>query len=330
MILAGDVGGTKTYLGLFEIENGRAQIVRSGAYRTHDYPRLQDMLKDFVPAGTEITCASFGVPGPVVNGEVLLTNVSWTLTEEELRSALHVPVSLINDLVATGIGIGVLPTDKLLTLSEGVDPIPGTIALIAAGTGLGESILYWNGSEHTVQPCEGGQADFAPHDDIQIELLRYMRRELAVVCVERVLSGPGLASIYRFLRDTGRGVELPHIAEQIRHEDPASVIGSAATKGECPMAKQALDIFLSIYGSEAGNLALRAVSVGGIYIGGGIASRIAPQLANGIFMKSFVEKDLMGSFMKQIPVKVILDDRTGLYGAAQYAFNHHLSVEHPV
>jgi glucokinase len=330
MILAGDIGGTKTYVGLFEVENGRARIVESGAYKTHDYPGLADIVREFVPKGTHIECASFGVPGPVVNGEVLLTNVSWKLKENDLSAALNVPVSLINDLVATGIGIGVLSPDKLLTLSEGVDPIPGTIALIAAGTGLGESILYWNGRQHMVQPCEGGQADFAPHDDIQIELLRYMRRELPVVCVERVLSGPGLVSIYKFLRDTGRGQELPEIAAQMQVEAPASVIANSAIKKSCPMSEQALDIFLSIYGSEAGNLALHAVSVGGLYVGGGIASRIAPQIANGRFMKSFLEKDMVGSLMRQIPVKVILDDRTGLLGAAQHAATHHLSVAPPV
>ena len=326
MILAGDVGGTKTYLGLFEIENGRARMVQDGAYKTHAYPGLADMVKDFLPAGIHIKRAAFGVPGPVVNGEVLLTNVSWKLREADLEAALAFPVSLINDLVATGIGIGTLPPEKLLTLSEGVDPIPGTIALIAAGTGLGESILYWNGKEHMVQPCEGGQADFAPHDDIQIELLRYMRRELPVVCVERVLSGPGLVAIYRFLRDTGRGEEIPGIAERMKNEDPASVIANAAAEGSCSIAEQAIDIFLSIYGSEAGNLALHAVSVGGLYVGGGIASRLSKQLADGRFMKSFLEKDLVPTLMKQIPVKVILDDHTGLFGAAQYATNHHLSV----
>ena len=330
MILAGDIGGTKTYVGLFEVENGRPRIVKSGAYKTHDFPGIADIVKVFLPKGTHIRCAAFGAPGPVVNGEVLLTNVSWKLKETDISSEINVPVSLINDLVATGIGIGALSPDKLLTLSEGVDPIPGTIALIAAGTGLGESILYWNGREHMVQPCEGGQADFAPHDDIQIELLQFMRREYPVVCVERVLSGPGLAAIYRFLKDTGRGKELPEIAEQMKRQDPSSVIAEAAAKLTCPMSQQALDIFLSIYGSEAGNLALHAVSVGGLYVGGGIASRIAPQLANGRFMKSFLEKDLVPTLMKQIPVKVILDDRTGLFGAAQYAANHHLSVAPPV
>ena len=184
-------------------------------------------------------------PARSSTGEVLLTNVSWKL-RNDLSDALDVPVSLINDLVATGIGIGVLSPDKLLTLSEGVDPIPGTIALIAAGTGLGESVLYWNGRRHVVQPCEGGQADFAPHDDIQIELLRYLRRELPVVCVERVLSGSGLVSIYKFLRETGRGTELPEIAAQMPDQDTASVIAKSATRKCCPISEQALDIFLSI------------------------------------------------------------------------------------
>ena len=330
MILAGDVGGTKTYLALFEVENGHPRMVESAAFRTQDYPGLKDIIRVFLPPAADVRCAAIGVPGAIVNGGVILSNVSWNLREEDLTREMRFPVSLINDLVATGIGIGVLSPDKLLTLSEGEVQAPGTIALIAAGTGLGESILYWNGREHTVQPCEGGMADFAPHDEIQIELLRYMRRELPVVCVERVLSGPGLVSIYKFLRDTGRGNELPEIAGQLNRDDPASVIANAAAGGSCPMSQQALDIFLSIYGSEAGNLALRAVSIGGVYVGGGIASRISKQLANGRFMKSFLEKDLMKDFMRQVPVKVILDDRTGLLGAAQYAADHHLSVAPPV
>jgi len=329
MILAGDIGGTKTYLGLFEVKRGRAEMVQEGAFRTQEYSSLQQMLQEFIPAGVRIQGAAFGVPWPVVNGEVLLANLDWRLTVAGLEAFLGAPASLINDLVATGIGIGVLPPDQLLTLSEGQSTLPGTIALIAAGTGLGESILYWNGREHVVQPCEGGQADFAPHDEIQIELLRYLRRQLPVVCVERVLSGPGLVSIYRFLRDTRRGTEPADFAEQLRQEDPASVIAAAAAQESSPLAVQALDIFLSIYGAEAGNLALRAVSVGGVYVGGGIASRLARPIADGRFMKSFLEKDLLSDFMKQIPVRVILDDRTGLFGAAQYAATHHQVLEPP-
>ena len=331
MILAGDVGGTKTYLALCEVEDGRPHIVRRASFRTQDYPGLGEIIREFLPTTTHVQCGAIGVPGAIVNGGVVLSNVSWNLREDDLSRELKFPVSLINDLVATGIGIGVLSPDKLLTLSEGEVQGPGTIALIAAGTGLGESVLYWNGQEHSVQPCEGGMADFAPHDDLQIELLRYMRRELPVVCVEKVLSGPGLVSIYKFLRDTGRGTELPEIASQLQREDPASVIANAAANETCPMAAEALDIFLSIYGSEAGNLALRAVSIGGVYVGGGIASRISKQLANGRFMKSFFEKDpTMADFMKQVPVKVILEDKTGLLGAAQYAVNHHLSITPPI
>lgn len=327
MILAGDIGGTKTYLGLFEFDRGSVRLVRSNAYKTQEFPSLESMLETFLVQRLPIERAAFGVPGPIVNGEVLLTSVDWRLTVRGLQEFLQCPASLLNDLVATGIGIGVLPPEKFLTLSEGGPRINGTIALIAAGTGLGESILYWNGREHVVQPCEGGQADFAPHDELQIELLRYMRRQHPVVCVERVLSGPGLVSIYQFLRDSGRGAETPEMAEAMRREDPASAIASAAAGGGADIARQAVDVFLSIYGSEAGNLALRAVSVGGLFVGGGIASRIASQLANGRFMRSFLEKDQMGEFMKQIPVKVILDDRTGLLGAAQYAATRHLTLE---
>ncbi len=327
MILAGDVGGTKTYLGLFEMQGVRPQLVHGAAFRTQEYASLQAMLKDFLPAGTRVDAAAFGVAGPVVNGEVLLTNINWHLTTREMQSFLGAPVNLINDLVATGIGIGLLAEDKFLTLSEG-EKQPGTIALIAAGTGLGESILYWNGQEHIVQPCEGGQAGFAPHDDIQIELLRFMRRTHPVVSVERVLSGPGMVSIYNFICEK-HGVTEPEIEAAMQRESPASVIANAAADGSSKLAREAVDIFLSIYGSEAGNLALRAVSVGGVYVGGGIASRISLQLANGIFLKSFIEKDMMSEFMKKIPIRVILDDRAALFGAAQNAATHSITLELP-
>jgi glucokinase len=329
MFLAGDVGGTKTYLGLFEFHDGRAQMVRSGAFRTQEYRGLEQIIREFLPREVPIKASAFGVPGAIVNGRAILTNVPWNLNEAALSQEFSFPVRLINDLVATGIGIGVLPPEKFLTLSGEVKPQKGTIALIAAGTGLGESVLYWNGKEHVVQPCEGGMADFAPHDGLQLELLRYLQAELPVVCVERVLSGPGLLSIYRFLRDTGRAQEDPHLSEQMKKEDPASEIAAAAATGNCDIATKTLSLFLSIYGAETGNLALRAVSVGGIYIGGGIASRIAPLMANGIFMKSFLEKDLLSDFMTRISVKVILDDHTGLFGAAQYSATQHSVLEPP-
>lgn len=320
MILAGDIGGTKTYLGFFTVEGARVRTIEISSFRTRDYSSLEELVLQFLKGKDPVRSACFGIPGPVVDNRVEATNIPWKLNGYDVARAAGIRrVYLVNDLVATGFGLGVLSPDETLVLNEGTQSGPGTSALVAAGTGLGECILYWNGSEHVVLPSEAGQSDFAPHDTLQIELLQWLRRKFPVVCLERVLSGPGFVNIYEFLRETGRGKELPSIAEEMRKGDPAAVIASAAQSNECDLCRRAMDIFLSVYGSEAGNLALRVVALGGIYIGGGIASKLGNLFSNGIFMRSFLEKDRMQDFMPQIPVRVVMNDRTGLLGAAQYA-----------
>jgi glucokinase len=320
MILAGDIGGTKTYLGLFTVEGLRVRTVEISSFRTRDFASLEDLVIQFLKGKEPVRSACFGIPGPVVDNQVEATNIPWKLNGYDVARAAGIRrVHLVNDLVATGFGLGVLSPEETLVLNKGTQAGPGTCALVAAGTGLGECILYWNGFEHVVLPAEAGHSDFAPHDDLQIELLQWLRRKLPVVCLERVLSGPGLVNIYEFLRETGRGKEVPKIAEEMRTSDPAAIIARAAQANECELSRKAMDIFLSVYGSEAGNLALRVVALGGIYIGGGIASKLGDLFSNGVFMRSFLEKDRMQDFMPQIPVRVVLNDRTGLLGAAQYA-----------
>ena len=320
MILAGDIGGTKTYLGLFAVEGSRVRTVEISSFKTRDFTSLEDLVVQFIHGRDPIRSACFGIPGPVVDNRVEATNIPWKLNGYDLARAAGIRrVYLVNDLVATGFGLGILSPEETLVLNEGHKNGPATCALVAAGTGLGECILYWNGFEHVVLPCESGHSDFAPHDDLQIELLRWLRKTHPYVCLERVLSGPGLVTIYEFLRETGRGKENSAIAAQMLSGDPAAIIARAGQCNECELSKQALDLFLSVYGSEAGNLALRVVALGGIYIGGGIASKLGNLFTNGIFMKSFLEKDRMQDFMPQIPVRVVLNDRTGLLGAAQYA-----------
>lgn len=320
MILAGDIGGTKTYLGLFSVEGSRVRTIEISSFKTRDFDSLEQLVLHFLKGRDPVRSACFGIPGPVVDNCVEATNIPWKLNGYDLARAAGIRhVYLVNDLVATGFGLGVLSPNETLVLNEGHQNGPATSALIAAGTGLGECILYWNGFEHVVLPCEAGHSDFAPHDDLQIELLRWLHKNHRYVCVERVLSGPGLVTIYEFLRETGRGKEYPQIAEEMQTGDPAAIIARAAQGQECDLCMQAMGIFLSVYGSEAGNLALRVVALGGIYIGGGIASKLKDLFSNGIFMKAFLEKDRMQDFMPQIPVRVILNDRTGLLGAAQYA-----------
>jgi glucokinase len=320
MILAGDIGGTKTYLGLFAVEGARVRTLEIASFKTRDFASLEDLVLHFIKDRDPIRSACFGIPGPVVDNCVEATNIPWKLNGYELARVAGIRrVYLINDLVATGFGLGVLSPEETLVLNEGHKNGPATSALVAAGTGLGECILHWNGFEHVVLPCEAGHSDFAPHDDLQIELLRWLHKNHSYVCLERVLSGPGLVTIYEFLRETGRGKEVPEISRQMLSEDPAAVIARAAQNDQCDLSRQALDVFLSVYGSEAGNLALRVVALGGIYIGGGIASKLGDLFKNGVFMKSFLEKDRMQDFMPQIPVRVVLNDRTGMLGAAQYA-----------
>lgn len=320
MILAGDIGGTKTYMGLFSVEGSRVRTLESASFKTRDFASLEDLILHFVKGRDPVRSACFGIPGPVVENTVEATNIPWKLNGYDVARATGIRhVYLVNDLVATGYGLGILSPDETLVLNKGQQSGPGTSALVAAGTGLGECILYWNGFEHVVIPSEAGQSDFAPHDGVQIELLQWLQRRHPVVCLERVLSGPGLVNIYDFLADTGRGKKSPQITEEMRIGDPAAVIARAAQETQCDLCRQTMEIFLSVYGSEAGNLALRVVALGGIYIGGGIASKLGNLFTNPTFMKSFLEKDRMEEFMPQIPVRVVLNDRTGLLGAAQYA-----------
>lgn len=321
MILAGDIGGTKTYLGRFVVDSGRPVPVEIESFHTLSYPGLEQMVRDFLRGNKNVEIAAFGIPGPVLNDRVEITNVPWSLEAASLAHSLNLrTVYLLNDLVATGYGIQMLPPEKLFVLNEGIRREQQTEALIAAGTGLGECVIQWHAGKRTILPCEAGHAGFAPHDSLQAELLQYLMRSTGYVCQERILSGPGLVSIYCFLRDTHRGTESKSVAEAMRETDAAAVIASHAEAEDDELCCRAMEMFLMAYGSEAGNLAVRTMAVGGIYVGGGIAPKIARLLARGEFMKAFVEKERMEELMAGIPVRVIMDDRTGLQGAAYLAY----------
>lgn len=322
MILAGDIGGTKTALALFDVQGVNFNLVREDQLPSRDYPTFEATVGRFLGDGPSgpIDAASFGVAGAVVDGRVTTTNLPWKIDERALERSIPARrVRLLNDLEATGHGLGALPPASLVTLQAGQGR-PGNIALIAAGTGLGEALLTWDGRRHQVIASEGGHADFAPRTDLEIELLRFLRQEFGRVSYERVLSGPGFFNVYRFLRDTGRGVETPEIAAKLKAaSDPSAVVGASAAEGRDPLCVAALDLFATVYGAEAGNLALKALAVGGVYVGGGIAPRFRRKLEDGTFIAAFRAKGRFTPFMEAMPVHLVLEPRTALLGAARVA-----------
>jgi len=320
MILAGDVGGTKVDLALYDFTNGKLTYTRDKIYRAKDYSGLETIVKEFL--GTEkVTAACFGVPGPVRDGRLRLTNLPWTLDSRELSASLGIQhVFLINDLEANGYGVAELADGQIYTLNEGDPSQIGNRALLAAGTGLGECFLVWNGRSHTPYPSEGGHADYAPRNEDEIDLLRFLKQKYdGRISFERVVSGMGLTNIYEFLREV-RGMDEPAwLAGRIAAEDPNAVITELALAAKSEICVKAMDMFVSAYGAEAGNLALKILSAGGLYVGGGIAPRIIEKLKDGAFMKAFADKGRMSQLLINMPVRIILESRAALLGAAAYA-----------
>ncbi len=320
MILAGDVGGTKVHLALFEFTDGNLNHVRDKQFPAKEYSGLEEIVKEFL-VSEKVTSACFGVPGPVRDGRLRLTNLPWTLDSRELAADLKIDyVFLINDLQANGYGIAELGADQIYTLSEGDSRQVGNRALISAGTGLGEAFLVFDGRNYVPYPSEGGHSDFAPRNEDEIDLLRFLRQKYSGrTSFERVVSGQGMTNIYEFLRDV-RGLEEPMwLAERMAQEDPNAVITESALKAKSQICEKTLDMFVSAYGAEAGNLALKMLSVGGLYVGGGIAPRILEKLKDGTFLKAFTDKGRLSQLLVNTPVRVILESRTALIGAAAYA-----------
>jgi len=321
VILAGDVGGTKTALALFEVQRRALAVVREEALPSQGFAALADAIRQFLSDGpsTPIDAACVGVAGPVIDGRCTATNLPWVVDEASLAECVSTRrVKLVNDLEATGHGILGLKPSALATLQAG-QRRKATMALIAAGTGLGEVLLVWDGRRHRVVGSEGGHTDFAPRTELESELLRFLRREFGRVSYERIVSGPGLHNIYRFLLATDGASEPEWIRSRMETGDPSAVVAEAALDNRDPRAVQALDIFVSIYGAEAGNLALKALAVGGIFVGGGIAPKIRPKIEDGTFVTAFRDKGRMGEMMASIPVHLVLEPRTALLGAAAVA-----------
>ncbi len=321
MILAGDIGATNARLAFFTIEGGRLSRQAEHVYQGHEYPGLEPVVRKFVSdQGLKPRHACFGIAGPVRRGRAEMPNLKWVVDEATLARALGIEsANLINDLEANAYGVPALEPDDFAILNPGASDATGNAAVIAAGTGLGEAGLYWDGKTHRPFACEGGHADFAPCDDLQIELTRHLREKFGHVSWERVLSGPGLFNIYCFLRDSGRGQEPDWLTSELKAGDPAMHISNAALAGRNALCVDTLDIFVSIYGAEAGNLALKFLATGGVYLGGGIAPKILIKLEQPAFMRAFTGKARMSDLLQSIPVKVILNDKTALLGAARCA-----------
>lgn len=301
MILAGDIGGTNARLALFD----RGKLVGEvKKFHSRDYSGLEDIIREFLK-NTKVSKACFGIAGPIKRQVCKATNLPWIVDAEKISRALQIPfVHLLNDLEANAYGLKVLKKEELVVLQEGTQE-KANQALIAAGTGLGEAGLIWDGTKHLIFACEGGHADFAPRNPLEVELYQYLVKKFDHVSYERVVSGPGMVSIYEFLVATGRekgGAKL----------DPESVAKAS---------QKTMDIFFSIYGSEAGNLALKFLAMGGVYLGGGIAAHLVHEIQKSSFVSAFSNKGRFKGLLQSIPIWIVLNDQAALLGAAYYAEN---------
>ena len=321
MIIAGDTGGTKTVLALCD---DAGHVEREHMYHCAEFDSLEAIVERFLgevgrPA---IRAACFGVAGPVVDGVAKITNLPWTITAAGLSAKLGgAPVEVINDLQATAYGTLVLPDSSFAVLQAGTKPAPnGSIAVIAPGTGLGEALLYHDGVRYRALPSEGGHADFAPTSDEQIELLRFLREKFGGhVSVERVLSGPGLGDLYRFARAKSGVAEPAWLTHELAATDFNAVVAQVGLAGRDPSCAHALALFAELLGAEAGNLALRGLTSGGVVIGGGIPPKILPALQTGALIDKLNAKGRFASWTRALPVRVALDPRAALLGSAHQA-----------
>jgi len=322
-VLAGDIGGTNTRLAYFENHAGRPKSLVAEVYPSGEHDTLEAIISLFTQAHKQpISGACFGIAGPVIDGVCRTPNLPWVVDSRNLSKRLGLEhTRLVNDLEANAHGISVLGDEDWVVLNEGGPAPTGNAALISAGTGLGQAGLYRDGGGYRPFASEGGHADFAPRNELEIELLTYLLGSYSRVSYERVLSGPGLYNIYKFLTTTGRGEEPPWLAEQIQQMDPSAAITQAGLENRAGVCVQALDLFVSIYGAEAGNLALKLLATGGVYLGGGIAPKILEKLRGPAFLEAFFAKGRMGDLLRKIPVKVITNDQAALLGAARVGLN---------
>jgi glucokinase len=320
MLLAGDIGGTKTNLALFN--DNDAQPIVETTFKSGNYPSLETIAQEFLADNdTTVSKAVFGVAGPVVHGKSKITNLPWVMSETSLSKTLNIPkVKLLNDLEAIGHAVLHLPAENFVPLNDPQVEISGNKAIVAPGTGLGEAVLFAQTDDrYYVLASEGGHTDFAPKDATQLEMLRYLQTKFNNISYERVCSGSGVPNIYDALKHLGIAPENPGLTTAISQvADPTPTIIQAGLAGSCELCEETLNMFVSILGAEAGNLALKVMATGGVYLGGGIPPRIIDKLKNGTFMTAFTNKGRMAEILFQIPVYVILNTKAPLLGAAFY------------
>lgn len=317
-ILCGDIGGTKTRLAIFDLDDFPHPVVE-GTYPSNSYNSLEDIISEFLSNKWEsIAYAAFGLAGPISLRRCNTTNLPWQIDADQIEQKLGIPsVHLINDLEAAAYGIAALDDDDCYNLQTGSNDTRGNRAVIAAGTGLGQAGMFWNGTKHIPFATEGGHSDFAPYNDQEYALLASLKQNSTNVCWEDILSGPGLVSIYNFLLDEQQKPKPQWLEQNQLPGEAAETITNHANKSD-PTCVKALEIFSRLYGAEAGNLALKLMATGGVYIGGGIAPKILNWLKQPQFLEAFLNKGKMRDLMESMPVYVILNDRAALYGPVLY------------
>lgn len=321
MILAGDIGGTKTNLAYFTVEDGKLSKGLIKSYSSKQYESLTTILKEFTTEHSlRVGMSAFGIAGPVVNGRCEATNLPWVVDSQDIATAFGLKrAGLINDLEATAYGVLRLEANDKLLLNAGTSQSNGTIAVIAAGTGLGEGGLVWNGTRYQTLASEGGHTDFAPRNELEMLALRFLLTKYKRVSYERLISGMGIINLYQFFRTQVNYPEPKWLADDFTGNDAAAVISNTALAGKDEACVKAMEMFVSLYGAEAGNLGLKLLATGGVYVGGGIAPKILPLMQQSTFMDAFKNKGRLSPLLENMPVHLILNDKAALYGAAHYA-----------
>jgi glucokinase len=321
-VLAGDVGGTNTRIGLFTMGKKRPEPLVVESFSSREAPHLENIVARFLKSHPmPVSSSALGIAGPVIKGRCKATNLPWVVSEAMMQRRFHWRhVRLLNDLAAAALAIPLLRRNEQVSINPGSMERKGNLALLSPGTGLGQAMLVFHDGKYVPLSSEGGHVSFSPTTEEELELWRYLRKRFDHVSVERVLSGPGLVHLYSWLRDSGRFEEPPWLKEQVMQKDPAKTISENALLGGQALCAEALRVFVSALGSVAANVALSFMATGGVYLGGGIPPKILPALKGGSFMKSFTGKGRFSDFLHRIPVRVILNEQTALLGAAQAAF----------